>query len=169
MQKVAISLLAAVVGWGASVRRDCLLLGVQPRQPRTLQTRQNLASIGHQKHEVDGLPSHLWSISSHPIKIGRDQAATPLRFGMDDHSTSPPESVQHRDRVGWRRIHIEAERPEGIRAVHEDISQTHGLWESGRTEAPLVRIAESISQLRNRHVTEAPRRLAHGSVRFQPS
>ncbi len=154
---------------GAPVRRECLLFGLQPRQPRTLQIRQNLASIGHQKYEVDGLPSHLRSLSSHPSKIGRDQAATPLRFGMDDHSTSLPEGVQHRDRVGWRRIHIETERPEGIRAVHEDISQTHRLGESRRTEASLARIAESISQLRDRHVTEALRRRAHGSVWFQPS
>ena len=154
---------------GFPKRRKCLLFGLQPRQPGTLQTRQNLPSIGHQKHEVDGFPSHLRSISSHPIKIGRDQAATPLRFGMDDHSTSLPESVQHRDRVGWRRIHIEAERPEGICAVHEDISQTHRLGESRRTEASLARTAESISQLRHRHVTEALCRVAHGSVRFQPS
>jgi hypothetical protein len=88
---------------------------------------------------------------------------------MDDHSTSPPEGVQHRDRVGWRRIYIEADRPEGIRAVHEDISQTHRLGESRRTEASLARIAESISQLWDRHITEALRRLAHGSVWFQPS
>ena len=56
---------------------------------------------------------------------------------MDDNSTSLPEGVQHRDRVGWRRIHIEAERPEeGISAVHEDISQTHRLGESGKAEPP---------------------------------
>ena len=84
-------------------------------------------------------------------------------------SPSLPEGVQHRDRVGWRRIHIEAERTEGISAVHDDISQTHRLGESGRTEASLARIAESISQLRDRRVSEALRRLAHGSVWFQPS
>jgi hypothetical protein len=88
---------------------------------------------------------------------------------MDDHSTPLPEGVQHRDRIGWRRIHIEAERAEGIRAVHEDISQTHRLGEPRRTEASLARIAESISQLRDRHGTEALRSLAHSSVWFQPS
>ena len=85
---------------------------------------------------------------------------------MDDHPTSLPEGVQHGDRVGWRRIHFEAERPKGIRAVHEDISQTHRLGESRRTEASFARIAESISQLRDRHITEALRRLAYGSVWF---
>ena len=88
---------------------------------------------------------------------------------MDDHSTSLPEGVQHRDRVGWWRIHIEAERPEGICAVHEDISHTLRLGEPRRTEASGARMAESISELRDWHVTEAFRRLAHGSVLFQPS
>ncbi len=83
---------------------------------------------------------------------------------MDDHSTSLPEGVEHRDRVGWRRIHIEAERPEGIRGVHKDISQTHRLGESRRTAASRARIAKSFSELGDRHVTEALRRLAHGSI-----
>jgi hypothetical protein len=121
--------------------RECVLFGLQAGQPRTLETRQNLTSISRQKREVDGLPSHLRSISSRPINVGRDQAATPLRFGMDDQSSSLPEDVQHRDRIGWRRIHIEAERPEGICAVHEDISQTHLFGESGRTESCHLRIA----------------------------
>ena len=73
------------------------------------------------------------------------------------------------DRVGWWRIHIEAQRPEGICAVHEDISHTLRLGEPRRTEASGARMAESISELRDWHVTEAFRRLAHGSVLFQPS
>lgn len=88
---------------------------------------------------------------------------------MDDESTSLPEGIEHRDRIRWGCIHIEAERPEGICAVHEDISQTHCWGESRRAEAPVARITESIGQFRYRYVTEAFRRLAHRSVRVQPS
>jgi hypothetical protein len=86
---------------------------------------------------------------------------------MDDHSTSPPVGVEHGDCVGWRRIHIESDRPEGVSAVHENIAQAHRRGEYWGTEAPLGRRAESISQLRDRHVTQALCRLAYCSVRSQ--
>ncbi len=84
---------------------------------------------------------------------------------MDEHSTSPAIGVQDRCRVGWRRIHIEAEWPEGVSAVHEDITQSHRLGESGETESALGRRAETISQLRDGNVTELLGRVAHRSIR----
>ena len=140
-------------------------LGLQPSQSRPFKTRQNLASVRHQKHEVYGFASHLGSTSLGPIEVRRHQAATPLRFGMDEHSTSPPIGVQDKGRDGWRRIHIEAERPEGVSTVHEDITQAHRLGESGETESPLGRRAETISQLSDGHVTELFGRIAHRSIR----
>ena len=84
---------------------------------------------------------------------------------MDEHSTSPPKGLQNRGRVGWRRIDIEAEGPEGVSAVHQDITQAHRLGESGEAESSLGRRAETISQLRDGHVTELFGRVAHRSIR----
>jgi hypothetical protein len=83
---------------------------------------------------------------------------------MDEHSTSHPKGVQDWGRVGWRRIDIEAEGPEGISAVHEDIAQSHRLGESGEAESFLGRRAETIGQLRDGHAAELFGRLAHRSI-----
>jgi hypothetical protein len=86
---------------------------------------------------------------------------------MDDHSTSPPVGLQHGRRVGWGRIHIEPDRPQGVSTVYEDITQAHRRGETRGTESPLRRHAESIGQLRDGHVTETLGGLAHRSVRSQ--
>ncbi len=84
---------------------------------------------------------------------------------MDQHSTSPPIGVQDKGRDGRRRIHIESERPERVSTVHEHITQAHRLGESGETESPLGRRAETISQLSDGHVTELFGGIAHRSIR----
>jgi hypothetical protein len=38
-------------------------VGLQPSQPRTFETRENLTSVGHEKQEVHGPPSDLWPAS----------------------------------------------------------------------------------------------------------
>lgn len=86
---------------------------------------------------------------------------------MDEHSTSPPIGVQDKGHSGWRRIDIEAERPEGVSTVYEDITQPHRLGKSGETESPLGGHAKTISQLRHGHLTELFGRVAHRSVRSQ--
>ena len=88
---------------------------------------------------------------------------------MDEYSTSPPIGVQDKGHDSWRRIDLKAERPEGVRTVHEDITQPHRLGKSGETESPLGRHAETISQLRHGHVTELFGRVAHRSIRSQPA
>ena len=142
-------------------------VGLQPSESGSFKTRENLASVRHQKHEVYGFASHFGTASLGPIEVRRHQAATPLRFGMDEHSTSPPIGVQDKGHGGWRRIDVEAERPEGVSTVHEDITQPHRLGKSGETESPLGRHAKTISQLRHRHLTELFGRVAHRSIRSQ--
>ncbi len=97
-------------------------LRLQPGQAGPFETGQNLTSVGHQKDEVYGFPSHLWSTSPGPIEVCGHQATTLLRFSMHDHSTSPPIGVKDRGRIGWRRIYIETDRPEGVSTVHKDIT-----------------------------------------------
>ncbi len=84
---------------------------------------------------------------------------------MDQHSTSPPIGVKDWGRDGRRRIHIETERPEGVSTVHEDVTQAHRLGESGETESPLGRRAETISQLSDGHLTELFGGVTHRSIR----
>ena len=141
--------------------------GLQTSYSRSLKAREHLASVRHQKHEVYGFASHFGTTSLGPIEVRRHKAATPLRFGMDEHSTSPPIGVQDEGHGGWRRIDIEAERPEGISTVHKDITQPHRLGKSGETESPLGRRSKTISQLRHGHVTELFGRVAHRSIRSQ--
>ena len=88
---------------------------------------------------------------------------------MYEHSTSPPKGVEYRGRVGWRRIDIVAERPEGVSAVHEDITQAHRLGESGEAESSVGRRVETISQLRDGHVAELFGCVAHRSIWSQPA
>jgi hypothetical protein len=152
---------------GAPVAGYVRHLDLQSDQPRAFQTRENLTSVGEQEHEVYGSPSHLSSTSPGPVEVCRHQAAMPMRCGMDDRSASTPEGVQQRGGMGRWRIHIHAEWPEGVRAVHEDVTQADRLGESQETEAALG--AQSISQLGDRHVAQALRSLAHCVVGSQPT
>ncbi len=95
---------------------------LQPSQSRSFKTRQNLASVRHQKYEVYGFASHFGTTSLGPIEIRRHQAATPLGFCVDEQSTSPPIGVQNEGHDSWRRIDIEVEWPEGVRTMHENIT-----------------------------------------------
>jgi hypothetical protein len=164
---VGVELLPQFARLNPAKARKATDLGLQPSESWSFKTRKNLASVRHQKHEVYGLASHFGSTSLGPIEVCRHQAATPLRFGMDEHSTSPPIGVQDKGHGGWLRINIEAERPEGVSTVHEDITQPHRLGKSGETQSPLGRHAKTISQLHHGHVTELFGRVAHRSIRSQ--
>jgi hypothetical protein len=83
---------------------------------------------------------------------------------MYEHSTSSPKGIQYRGRVGWWRIDIETDRPEGVSAVHKDITQAHRLGESGEAESSVGRCAKTISQLRDGHVSELFGCVAHRSI-----
>jgi hypothetical protein len=88
---------------------------------------------------------------------------------MDEHSTSPPKGVQYRGGVGWRHIDIETEGPEGVSAVHENITQAHRLGESREAESSVGRRAETISQLRDRHVSKLFGCVIHRSIWSKPA
>jgi hypothetical protein len=56
------------------------------------------------------------------------------------------------------------ERPEGVSAVHEDITQAHRLGEAGEAESSVGRLPETIGQLGHGHVTELFGCVAHRSI-----
>jgi hypothetical protein len=71
---------------------------------------------------------------------------------MDHDSARLPKSVQCWERVGWWRIHIEADRSKCVSTMDEDINQSHRLRGSKEMELPIGRRAESISHSRDRQV-----------------
>jgi hypothetical protein len=83
---------------------------------------------------------------------------------MDHESGLPPVGVQYGGRNRWRRIYIQAEWPERVGTVHEDVSQAEGLRGATRLKGLVSRLAESIGQLRDWHVAEALGGFAHGVV-----
>lgn len=66
--------------------------------------------------------------------------------GMEDHPADLPVRGQDRGRVDGRCIHIQAQRPQSVSTMHEDLTQSHRRRGSEDVEAPLCCRSESISQ-----------------------
>jgi hypothetical protein len=140
-------------------------LGLQSSQTRPFETRENLTSVGDQKHEVDGFPSHFWPMTPRPVEVRRDQEAMPMGSGMDHDSGPPPVGVEYGGRNRWRHIYIQAKGPERVSTVYEDVSQAERLGGTTRLKGFVSRFAESIGQHWDRHVAQALSSFTHSVVR----
>lgn len=90
---------------------------------RTIETIQDLASVGDQEQEIDRFSSDFWSAAATPVCVSGSEQHTFMRNCVDQLAAPFLVGVKYYEYVGKRRVRHDAHGPQSIGTVHQEITE----------------------------------------------